>query len=237
MVYRSFYQRVLAILFPEHCSCCGKVIECGALVCPACQTRLLPVEPPVCQICGVGIADCTCGKHAGQLERCASPFYHEASAREALHRLKFSGKATVAEFFGVNMAQTIQREYAGLSFDCLVPVPISTETLGRREYNQSALLATDLSGRLHIPCREILIKQGETTPQRELPAFRRSGNVLGVFDVDTSALLPDSTILLVDDTVTTGATLEECAKMLKLFGAKAVYAVTATISRLPNTRK
>lgn len=230
-------QQLLSIFFPERCSCCGRPVNCGTLVCDPCRTRLVTVEPPLCPYCGVNLADCSCGKRGGIVERCVSPFYHESAAREALLRLKFKGKATVAEFFGVSMAQVVQREYADVAFDCIVPVPISAQTHRQREYNQSALLAADLSGRLHIPCREILVKQVESTPQRELPAYRRSGNVLGVFDVDDAASFDGDTVLLLDDTATTGATLEECAKMLKLYGAGAVYAVTATVSRLPNARK
>ena len=82
-----------------------------------------------------------------------------------------------------------------------------------------------------------MIKKFETSPQRQLPAYQRSGNVLGVYDI-----LPKAreylnsgvcnTVLLVDDTVTTGATISECAKILKLGGVQKVYALTATASRL-----
>ncbi len=131
------------------------------------------------------------------------------------------------------MAHTVRREYADIDFDCIVPVPLSRDALRKRRYNQSAVLAKGLADLLDIPYAELLNKQQTTIPQRELPAYRRSGNVLGVFDA-TDGVPEGGSVLLVDDTVTTGSTLDECAKILKLYGAQAVYAVTATVSRLSN---
>ena len=135
--------------------------------------------------------------------------------------------------FCLSMAQTVQREFGEVVFDRIVPVPLSRAVFKKRSYNQSLVLAKGLASLLKVDCRELLVKEYETMPQRELPAYRRSGNVLGVFSVPSDKFIhKDCTILLVDDTITTGATIDECAKMLKIYGAKAVYAVTATASRL-----
>lgn len=237
MVKRTFFERFLAALYPERCCCCGKAVACGSIVCDACRLKLNIIYPPVCPYCGRQISDCRCEKHQKHMERCISPFYYDNAAKSALMRLKFLKKPASAELFYRAMAKTVKREYAGISFDFIIPVPVSKSTLQKRGYNQSAVLAEGLQKQTGIPMNPSLIKIRQTLPQRELPAYRRSGNVLGVFDVNGNVNLKDKTILLVDDIATTGATLDECAKMLKIYRAKAVYAVTATASRLSKEEK
>ncbi len=232
MATRTWRQRLVAVLYPERCCGCGKVVVCGELVCAACRQQLVPILPPLCPLCGRHIADCRCGKHQRHTDRCIAAFYYEGAARAAIHRLKFKDKPYAAELLYEAMTQAVMREYAGISFDCIIPVPISAQTRRVRGYNQSALLAKGLSQRLGIPWSETLVKCWHTAAQRDLPAYRRSGNVLGVFDTNGSIPLAGTTILLVDDTNTTGATMDECAKMLKIYGAAAVYAVTAAATRL-----
>lgn len=231
MVKRSAWKRFLAAFFPERCCCCGRPVVCGKVVCDDCGLKLITIEPPVCPVCGCQKQHCRCKGRKRHTDRCAAAFYHEGAARSALHRLKFKGKIYSAEIFCIFMAKTVNREYAGVSFDYVVPVPLSRDELKKRRYNQSAVLAKGLSALLGLQIKELLVKPIKTLPQRELPAYRRSGNVLGVFDAVGKAL-GGGAVLLVDDTVTTGATLDECAKVLKIHGAGAVYAVTATASRL-----
>ena len=92
------------------------------------------------------------------------------------------------------------------------------------------MLVAVLSKRLALPYEPVLTKLTHTQPQKELTALRRRGNLLGVFDVCSD--VSGKTILLVDDVITTGATLDECAKMLKIFGAAEVYGVTAAAAVL-----
>lgn len=235
MVRRSVWDRIISLLYPERCCCCGKPVRCGGLVCDSCRPKLMTVMPPLCPACGCSVKDCRCGRKKRHTDRCISAFYYEGSAKNALFRLKFSGKIYAAELFIEYMTEKVKSEYSGIPFDCIVPVPLSPGVHRKRRYNQSELLSKGLAEKLGIPCTKLLVKLRETTPQRELPAFRRSGNVLGVFDVAKGEEIHiKPTILLVDDTVTTGATLDECAKILKLYGADSVFAVTATASRLPD---
>jgi len=237
VVNRNLFQRVLSLIYPERCCCCAKPIVCGKLVCDACYPGLVQILPPFCPECGLNKQDCSCKGHQRFTDGCASPFYHEKSAKSALHLLKFAGKTYGAELFSLYMAGLIKQAFGDVKFDCVTSVPLSSAVLQKRRYNQSLIIAKGLAGRLKVPYKELLIKKFETTPQRQLPAYQRSGNVLGVFDVlPKAAEFIESegckTVLLVDDTVTTGATINECAKMLKLYGVERVYAVTATASRL-----
>ena len=237
MVKRTLLSRLLAAAYPERCCCCGKAVPCGGLVCEECRAKLNAIEPPVCPSCGNGTCECTCDGHKRHTERCVSPFYYDGAAKSGIYRLKFDGKEYVAELFYTFMAETVKREYGDIDFDAIIPVPIGETTRRKRLYNQSELLGQGLSGLLGVPLKQTLVKLWETSPQRDLPEYRRSGNVLGVYDVDGQTDLCDKVVLLVDDVSTTGATLDECAKMLKIYHAKAVYAVTAASTRLPKKKK
>jgi competence protein ComFC len=237
VVNRSLWQRALSLIYPERCCCCSKPVICGKVVCNSCRPGLVRINPPFCSVCGFNKQDCSCRGYSRHTDGCASPFYHERSAKSALHLLKFAGKIYVAEMFSLCMAQMVQQVYHNIKFDCITSVPLSPVIHKKRRYNQSSILAEWLSKQLDIPYKNLLIKKFETIPQRQLPAFKRSGNVLGVYDVLPGACdfveseLCNS-VLLVDDTVTTGSTIDECAKILKLYGVEKVYAITATASRL-----
>ena len=136
------------------------------------------------------------------------------------------------EGFAAEMAEVVRREYGGLPFDCVTAVPLHKRELLDRGFNQAEKLGQALARRMGIPYATVLTKITATAPQKELSAVERSGNLLGVFDVCGD--VAGKTILLVDDVITTGATLDECAKMLKIFGAEEVYAVTAVAACLSN---
>ncbi len=196
-------------------------------LCPACRDDAPYVLPPVCDLCGRGEDNCRCRDRRRAFERCVMPFYYDGVGKTGIGQLKNAADRTVADGFAAEMAEVLRREYGGIVFDLLVPVPLYKKDEQMRGYNPAAMLAHALARRTGIPYAPCLRKLYRTTPQKALSALRRSGNLLGAFDVDKPQTVADKTVLLVDDTVTTGATLDECAKMLKIYGAKAVYAVTA----------
>jgi competence protein ComFC len=119
----------------------------------------------------------------------------------------------------------IQKNFPGGNF-LLVPVPLSKKKLKRRGFNQSEEIAKELSKNLGIPVSsDALIKEKETSPQMELSKEERAENIKGVFDVNNQEKIRGKKILLVDDVYTTGATMEECARVLKQSGAKEVWGI------------
>ena len=223
---------LLAVLFPERCACCGKVIPPLNGCCEVCRWELALVLPPGCGSCGASREDCTCRKHRRHFDRCVVPFYYEGSARRGILRLKEQEDLQIADFFAEYMSQVVRREYGTLRFDWIVPVPLTKAKKKERGFNQSERLAKALSRELKVPVSTLLYKVTETRPQKELSALERSGNLLGAFEVEGKNL-SGARILLTDDLVTTGSTLDECAKMLKLYGASEVYAVAAAKARFP----
>lgn len=162
----------------------------------------------------------------------AAPFYYEGAAKTAIHRLKFEGKDFVARTLAQDMAKTVKEQYGEKKFDIITFVPFSKAEKHDREFNQSELLAKRLGEELCLPCREMLVKLYDVPRQHTLPGNKRRGNVFGIFaTAEEFSYLDGKTILLADDIKTTGSTLSECAKMLKIAGAKEVCAVTAAIAK------
>ena len=199
-------------------------------ICPSCVMKAPYILPPVCQHCGRSEDDCVCGGHSRHFERCISPFYHKNEAKKGILCLKEENFLVTARGFAGEMAETVRREYGGIPFDAVTSVPLHEKDLFDRGFDQAASLAKELAARLEIPYVPTLKKLTQTEPQKELSAVRRRGNLLGVFDVTTD--VAGRRYLLVDDVITTGSTLDECAKMLKIFGAEEVYAVTAVAALL-----
>lgn len=225
-----FLEAVRLVFFPRHCYLCGEVIYPRQRVCGDCVHHRPYIYPPVCERCGRSKADCHCGKRRRHFARCVSPFYHKSVAAEGVYSLKRHGYHDTVEGFADEMAEVVRREYGGIPFDLITAVPLHKRERRERGFNQAEKLGQAVAERLCLPFAMTLTKITPTAPQKELKAVQRSGNLLGVFDVCTD--VSGKTILLVDDVITTGATLDECAKMLKIFGAAEVYGATAAAAVL-----
>jgi competence protein ComFC len=214
-------ERLTALIFPNRCAFCGRVMGGGSGVCPECEKALPRITRPICKNCGRETEYCTCRKRHFEFNRCIAPFYYQGVAKKGILRLKFGRKQSVAAVFADFAADMAHREYAGIAFDFVTAVPLSRKELRKRGFNQSAEFAKALAGNLGIPYLEVLSKPVDTKAQRSCQGNERWGNVFGVFKAGEAA--GGKTVLLVDDIVTTGATLNECAKMLRFGGALDVY--------------
>lgn len=236
MDFTAVKNRILDVFFPPRCAYCGTLVMSGATLCADCVTALPVIEPPVCLLCGHSKRDCCCKQKKHEFKGVAAPFYYEDALKQAIHRLKFKHLDFVAETLAKDMAETVLREYADVHFDFVTFVPFTRQEKKTRAFNQSELLAKRISAKLGVPCAELLVKLYDVPRQHTLRARERRGNVFGIFDTAESAQLDRATVLLVDDIKTTGATLSECAKMLRLSGADCVYAVTAAITKVKSEK-
>ncbi len=151
----------------------------------------------------------------------------EGSLQAAIHRWKYEGKTHLTPFFAEWMAEGLNRYWEVHRLDLLIPVPLHPQRLRERGFNQALLLAKELSCRIGIPCfRTILKKKRPTLPQVNLSGVEREKGLRGAFHVITKEEIMGKSILLVDDVFTTGATVNECSKVLVRGGARKVDVLT-----------
>lgn len=206
---------VMDLFFPRRCPFCGGLTG-GELVCGACRTAL-----PYCDAVRQG----------ADFGRCTAPLYYEGSVRDAILAFKFKGKMGGLDCFGSMMAATAAERYSG-EFDAVTWVPVSKKRLKKRGFDQVRYLAGSMCVDWHVEPLETLRKTADNPPQSGIddPALRRA-NVLGVYEAVMQERFKGKRLLLVDDICTTGATLGECARVLKAAGAAEILCLTLAMVR------
>jgi ComF family protein len=217
----SVADRALDLALPPTCAGCNRE---GSLLCRECRPALdvrLKAVPGV----PVGLpADLPAPLL--QLEWCA-PF--TGVTRRAVHRLKYSGERRLAGPLGQAIAN--RWRVAGAGGDVLVPVPASADRIRERGYDQAVLIARVAGRHLQLPVVEAVRRAHDTMAQFDLDRADRGANVRDAFDVVAADQIRGRWVVLVDDIVTTGATLAACAEALLREGATAVSAVTVARER------
>ena len=227
LVVTTLPGRLLDLALPARCPGCGRECEPICAMCrPALDSRLdLPPGIPI------GLPS-DIPPPLLQLEWCAS---FSGVVRRALHELKYAGEQRLARPLGEAVARRWSR--AGAGGDVLVPVPVHAERRRRRGYDQAELIARVAAANLGLPCAPILGRVRATTAQFDLDRATRAVNVRGAFALRGGAETPRERplegrwIVLVDDVVTTGATLSACAAPLLEAGALGVSAVAVARER------
>ena len=207
-----------AILFPKQCPFCGKTIPYSRRACPLCE-NVLPFLPKQPDTSGLAC-----------LDGLSVPFAYEGAAEDAIRRLKFENPPAAARRLAPYMAEALPE---GLHFDAAVPIPMTRRHLQSRGYNQAALLAQFTGKALGIPWLPVLTKIRDTKEQHTLGAKERRKNLKDAYALKRGTTVKGLRLLLCDDVVTTGATLEEAAAALKQAGAASVYglALAQTLRR------
>jgi ComF family protein len=153
--------------------------------------------------------------------KCAVPLRYKGIAREALLTLKFRGERYVARGLGTILAQCAAEELGG-EFDCVTWVPVSPQRLRERGYDQTQMIAREVARLWETEPLRLLEKHRNNPPQSGLSAAERRANVLGAYHYVSPGMLGGARVLLIDDIVTTGATLAECVRTLHEGGAQSV---------------
>lgn len=217
---------------PDKCPVCNKITlkDFEQIACKDCIDKLARISESSCLKCGADKKHCVCKKRYVDYDAIVSPFYYEGVAVKLVSLLKYKNMLRVSKFFADEMAKKVSEKYNHIEFDYITYIPFSKRQNKKRLYNQSEYLATELSKALSIPLEVLIIKAFDNKTQHDMKNQNRKGNVAGVYQVDTKIDLTGKKILLVDDVKTTGATLNECAKELKLYGAETVCCVTAVVT-------
>ena len=211
----------LDLLFPITCVGCG---ESGKLICDTCLASLPRLERPYCSRCaGPGaVSICQrCYSGPPHFDGIRAPYLMEGVIREAIHSFKYRNVFAAKRELASLLAEYVEAH--PLPGNVIVPVPLHPRRLRSRGYNQAALLCRELGKMIGLPVNEsLLVRSLDTHPQaRSASRQERQQNVSLSFRSagDSRGL----SIILVDDVVTTGATMSACAKVLKAGGAEAVW--------------
>lgn len=229
---RTVVDRLLCYVFPKRCDICGEVIELDETRCGNCLSAKRIVEER-CYDCGREKSICDCKKHRlkNDYEKVIAPFYYDEKLVGAIHRLKFGNRPELAIGMAKEMIKCVEEEYKDVLFDAVTYVPLTDKRKKARGYNQSQLLASYISNALDIPLEDTLYRELEDNPLRGKSAKHRKADIFGAFDVNKNINPENKIYLLVDDVKTTGATLNECAATLDIYGAKATYCAIFAIKK------
>jgi ComF family protein len=226
---------LLDFFLPRLCVFCGEVAgaETPAAVCPACEAKVEWVASPLCSCCGRVFPMREGGDHlCGPCQtdpppfpraRAAALYDEEGPSGQAIKRFKYNRRLDMLPVMHHWLKRPLCLELVQEA-DLVAPVPLHPSRLRQRGFNQALLLAQAFP---EVPLeREFLARQRHTPPQAGLNPKERRDNVKGAFAVPRPELVKGKSILLIDDVFTTGATVRECAKVLRRAGAREVNVLT-----------
>ena len=230
------------LLLPAECLLCHALLPSARsedVVCAVCRHRWRLLAPPWCERCGqpepLSGPCAICRYWPAALCRARSAVWLDPPERRAVHALKYRGLPRIA----LDMADALARVPLEIpeGTATLIPVPLARRRLRARGYNQGERLARALGTRRGLPVVELLVRTRETATQTALTQAARLANVAGAFEVPAvcSAVgIPKSTLILVDDVFTTGATIAAAARALEAAGARCIMAVTFGRAVIPD---
>lgn len=227
---KLFRDGVLAFVYPPYCLVCGSPLKMDEkLVCEPCWDEVERAEQPFCTKCGSSLKNpsqpCPSCKDEGynfSAVRVATGF--NETVQKIIHSLKYRGKRSLAKRLGVILANRTLGDERFTGADLLMPVPLHPSRARERGYNQSELIAEVIGQKLDLPVdKNILSRKKRTKAQTDLDAKQRRENVKGAFVVRRPEEVSGKRVVIVDDVLTTGATLEACTEALLSAGAKEVY--------------
>lgn len=224
--------KIVGIFFPSHCLACEKIISKNALFCDVCWPKLQFITDPKCAICAypfeieLKFASTICSKCIADkpaFDRVITLFRFNEILSKAIGDLKYRDQTFLAKKLARILAPKIKSEIENCDIFCVVPLHL--KKLRKRKFNQALLIAKKISTSKLIP--DLLWRLVDTVPQVMLKKKQREKNLKKVFLVNKKyrEFVRGKKVLLLDDVMTTGATLHNCAKALKKFGAKEVVVV------------
>lgn len=236
---KQLLNALLDVILPPICHICHSFIPNADTlhICPTCRDRLPLVASPLCPLCGIpfagGGSNHCCGAcltHPPHFDTARAHFLYEGPIRDLIHSYKYNQRTQLRYPLALLTLEGLSGFLAEQVPHVIVPVPLHRSRLRQRGFNQAVLLGKILSRRLSLPMLpDTLIRARPTEPQIELSAAERRINVKGAFTVGRPDRVEGKRILLLDDVMTTGSTMDECARELKKAGAEMVIA--ATIAR------
>ncbi|MDD5492540.1 MAG: ComF family protein [bacterium] len=229
---KQYLNIILNSIFPLKCEVCRKQLplSAGARICPGCHKKILEIGDYYCRKCGKAIqidtsfcVDCS-GQDLLYYDSIRAAGIYQGVLREAIQAFKYNSRSCLGRELGEFMLNSYRKHFSLTTIDTLIPVPLHKKQFAKRQYNQSAVLAGNLSKAIGIPVSpQALSRTRETRPQYTLNKQERAKNIKNAFRVKEGTQLPGAKVLVIDDICTTGSTINECARVLKQAGVMEVH--------------
>jgi competence protein ComFC len=225
-----------SLLYPPVCTLCGGRTPTGEYLCEQCESKAMRIVPPFCQQCSepfegaitTAFACANCAHRTIHFDAAVAAYRGRGIVRQIIHDFKYARQVHLRHLVARWLCAAFNDErLQGRQFDVIVPVPLHPTRQRERGFNQARLLAELLSARISVPCKLVLERIRYTTTQTALDRAERMENLHNAFRLRKNADVRGLNVLLIDDVLTTGSTLSECARVLKRAGANCVYAATA----------
>jgi ComF family protein len=234
--FREAVDALASLVFPAPCRICETTLDTASHIpiCEACLASLQPIAGPVCITCGRPFVSVNAGPQCHACRRGIYGFdvarsfgaYNDAMVR-AILLLKYEGVLPLGRWFAARLAGIAVAHPKEFAADVVVPVPLHPARLRERGYNQAELIARPLARRLGLPLRSYLLVRTKPRPEKlKLTRRERWETVRGAYALRERARVDNLRVLLVDDVMTTGATLDACSRALRRAGASRVAALT-----------
>lgn len=240
----SIFQKIKDFFYPPHYTCifCNCEIDEELDICPDCAKHLPYLDGHLCLRCGQKLHDesdycdqCKSNPDPWYFDACRSVFVYTYPVTRAIRMMKYDN----AKYLFDTLSKLVTKLFEDneWSADIIVPVPLHPKRTKSRGYNQAELLAKDLSTTYNIPMdTEHLVRVEDTPSQTMYNTKNRKENVANAFDLTIRNIYRNKIVLLIDDVITSGATIDACAKLLKEKGkAKQVLAITLAHSPVRDT--
>jgi ComF family protein len=225
------------VIFPPQCLGCSEILhpQSGQLFCPVCKKKIKFITGDICPVCGTIFPDSPAKSHlcGNCMENktyfsCARAVVsYETIILDAIHQFKYGNNISVGALLASFMADFSFPDVDFTGYSLIIPVPLHIKRLRQRGFNQSLILARALAKKKQIPVNFSLLKRNKfTETQTGLNKAERNKNIKGAFEVSDKKKIVGKNVILVDDVYTTGATINECAKILTKAGAQKVTVLT-----------
>ena len=230
------FRGLVSLFYPPFCAVCAQAVGPEQNLCLSCTEKASRIKPPFCAKCsqpftGAITGSFACANCANRLlhfEAGVSAYRSRGVAREVVHRFKYGRQIHLRRLLGDWLAEALKdSRLAARRFDLVVPVPLHPARQRERGFNQAELLAAELRRVSGLTVRNVLQRTRYTATQTQFDRSERMENLRGAFRLRRGSNVQDLRMLLVDDVLTTGSTLSECASVLREAGALSVHAVTA----------
>lgn len=224
------YKYIIDIIFPNRCPCCDKFIKYDELICKECLDELSYIDEYICEKCGK--PECICYKNLWY-DRCYVASLYEGKTRQGILNLKYKSGINLVEYFCPIIVKKINDANLTSQIDIVTGVPMTKKSLAIRQYNQADEIASVVAQLIKKPCsKKVLKKNYNIISQHSLSSEERKKAIVGLYSFTNKVDVKGKTILLCDDVITTGSTLNECAKVLKQAGCKNVVCIALATTSL-----